>query len=475
MEKNERLINIGKKTFISVVILLLALMAVSIALTYILPKGEYGTVIIDGVETIDYENYIPLEGLSGISIIKGLLAPFLILASSDGLSIIILCIFLLVISGAFQAMNDCQGIKVIVKRVISRFKNHKFVLVSIITLLFMLFGSVLGLFEEMLTLLPIAIILMLSLGYDSFSGFLVSIIACGFGFSSSLTNPFTILFASNIIGVNPLINFWYRVIIFLVMYGLFELFIYAYLRRISRHPEKSLTYQKDEIKRENLFKDEIIPNEKKIFWSYVIFFIFSLGIIVTFSLVDSLRDYTIPALIIVFLFGGIIASLISTNNDYKATFKSFLMGILSALPTVVFVLLASSIKYILIEGKVLPSITHTINDLVSNSNIYVTALILFVIILVLEFFISSSTAKAIFVMSILGVLSLGLTKEMQVLIYTFADGYTNLLFPTSPVLLIGLSMVGVPYFKWLKRSWPLFTITFILVIGFILLGIVVCY
>ena len=76
MEKNERLINIGKKTFISVVILLLALMAVSIALTYILPKGEYGPVIIDGVETIDYENYIPLEGPSGISIIKGLLAPF---------------------------------------------------------------------------------------------------------------------------------------------------------------------------------------------------------------------------------------------------------------------------------------------------------------------------------------------------------------------------------------------------------------
>lgn len=475
MEKNERLINIGKKTFISVVILLLALMAVSIALTYVLPKGEYGTVIIDGVETIDYENYIPLEGLSGISIIKGLLAPFLILASSDGLSIIILCIFLLVISGAFQAMNDCQGIKVIVKRVISRFKNHKFVLVSIITLLFMLFGSVLGLFEEMLTLLPIAIILMLSLGYDSFSGFLVSIIACGFGFSSSLTNPFTILFASNIIGVNPLINFWYRIIIFLVMYGLFELFIYAYLRRISRHPEKSLTYQKDEMKRENLFKDEIIPNEKKIFWSYVIFFIFSSGIIVTFSLVDSLRDYTIPALIIVFLFGGIIASLISTNNDYKATFKSFLMGILSALPTVVFVLLASSIKYILIEGKVLPSITHTINDLVSNSNIYVTALILFVIILVLEFFISSSTAKAIFVMSILGVLSLGLTKEMQVLIYTFADGYTNLLFPTSPVLLIGLSMVGVPYFKWLKKSWGLFLVTFLLVVGFIFLGIIVNY
>ena len=97
------------------------------------------------------------------------------------------------------------------------------------------------------------------------------------------------------------------------------------------------------------------------------------------------------------------------------------------------------------------------------------------IILVLEFFISSSTAKAIFVMGILSILSLGLSKEMIVLIYTFGDGYTNLLFPTSPVLLIGLSMIGVSYFKWLKKSIPFFLITFALVIAFIFLGIVIGY
>ena len=78
-------------------------------------------------------------------------------------------------------------------------------------------------------------------------------------------------------------------------------------------------------------------------------------------------------------------------------------------------------------------------------------------------------------MSVLGVLNLGLTKEMQVLIYTFADGYTNLLFPTSPVMLIGLSMIEVSYFKWLKKSWPLFLVTFSLVIGFLMFGILIRY
>ena len=137
--------------------------------------------------------------------------------------------------------------------------------------------------------------------------------------------------------------------------------------------------------------------------------------------------------------------------------------------------MASAIKYVLVEGKVLPTITHEINAITSSGNPYSIALVLFAIVLALEFFISSSTAKAIFVMAVLSVLSLPLTGEMLVLIYTFADGYTNLLFPTSPVLLIGLSMIGVSYFKWLKKSWALFLITFALVIGFILLGIVISY
>ena len=175
------------------------------------------------------------------------------------------------------------------------------------------------------------------------------------------------------------------------------------------------------------------------------------------------------------LFGGFFSSLIATNKDFKKTSKSYLSGILAALPSIIFILMASSIKYILVEGKILPTISNEINNVVQSGNIYYVSIILFAIILVLEFFISSSTAKAVFVMSILSVLSLGISKEMQVLIYTFADGYTNLLFPTSPVLLIGLSMIGVSYFKWLKKSWPLFLATFALVILFIVLGIFIAY
>ena len=472
---DDRLVNISRRTFISVFILLFVLMAVSVILTYAVPKGAYGTTVVDGREVTDYNTYVPLPDSGGIPVWKGVLAPFLLLGSSDGITVIMLSLFLVVIVGTFQAMNDNNGVKVIVGRIISRFRSRKFLLLSVIALVFMLFGAMLGLFEEMLTLLPIIAILTVSLGYDSFTGFIVSIVACGFGFASAITNPFTVLFASQIIGVNPLINVWYRLIIFAVMYGVVELFLLFYTRKIGKDPTASYTYEGDARIKEKISAEEEQKNEKKIFRSYVAFFAAVLTVIILFSSIGTIRDYTVVALIALFLIGGTLASLVSTGFDFGSTLRSFLKGALTALPTVIFILMASAIKYILVEGNVLPTITNTINGLVESKDPYSLALILFLIVLVLEFFISSSTAKAIFVMSVLAVLDLGLTKEMQVLIYTFADGYTNLLFPTSPVMLIGLSMIEVSYFKWLKRSWRLFLLTFALVIGFLLFGVLIGY
>ena len=473
--RKRKLIDIGTKTFVSVLLMLFALIIASVILTYVLPKGEFGETVADDKTVVDYASYIRIEGETGINVFKGIFSPILVLGSSDGVALIMLALFLLVISGAFQAMSDSNGIKVFVNRIIKRFENKKFLLLSIIALAFMAFGALLGLFEEMLTLLPIIAILAVSLGYDSFTGFIVSIVACGFGFSSAITNPFTVIFASKIIGVSPVVNIWYRIVIFAVTYAMLEVFLFIHIKNVEKRPEKSMTYERDKELKNEIFAIEEIKNEKKIFTSYTLFFIITLSATVLCSSLEALRDLTVVFLIVVFLIGGFVCSLVATDGNVKESGKSYLKGVLSALPSVAFIFMASAIKYVLVEGKVLPTITHEINAITSSGNPYSIALVLFAIVLALEFFISSSTAKAIFVMAVLSVLSLPLTGEMLVLIYTFADGYTNLLFPTSPVLLIGLSMIGVSYFKWLKKSWALFLTTFALVIGFILLGIVISY
>ena len=74
----------------------------------------------------------------------------------------------------------------------------------------------------------------LSLGYDSYLGFLICIIGTGFGFACAITNPFTVITASNIIGANPMANLWFRILIFVIMYGLLIVFIFNHIKRIKK-------------------------------------------------------------------------------------------------------------------------------------------------------------------------------------------------------------------------------------------------
>ena len=476
MKKNEKaLINISKKTFIQVTVLLLCLMITAIVLTYVIPKGEFGKTAAG--ET-DYSVYVRNEDQSGINILKGIFAPFLVFASGDGITLIMLSLFLLIISAAFQVMNDAGGIRLLVGGVAKRFEKRRFWLLAVVALVFMAFGAFLGLFEEMLTMLPVIAALCLMMGLDSFTGFLICIVSCGFGFASAVTNPFTVLLASEIIGVNPLHHIYFRLIIFAVMYMLLLGFIFLYVRRIGKNPDASLTLSHDaEIKTSVLASGEEDGAEtgaRKIRITYIVFLLMSLVLIVLCSSLGALRDYTVPVLAAYFLIFGILAGIIATSKP-KEVFRSFGKGLLGALPTLVFIAVAASVKYIFGEGRIMPTVVNQINNLTAGHSPIVVAFIIYLIVLVLEFFISSSTAKAILVMGILSVVSVGLSKSMMVLLYTFADGYTNVIFPTSPVLLISLSMIGVDYFKWVKKSAPLFLANLALVAGFILIGIGIGY
>lgn len=474
MEKVKRktLINISRKTFIQVTALLLGLLIFSIVLTYVVPKGKFGTLPSGEV---NYLEYIPIDGAGGISVIRGILAPVLVFASGDGLTLIMLSLFLFVISAAFQVMNDVGGIRALVGAVSERFMSHRYVLIVLISLVFYCFGSFLGLFEEMLTMLPIVTALCLMVGFDSFTGFLCCIIACGFGFASAITNPFTVLLASEIIGANPMGHIWYRILIFVVMFGLLMGYLLLYVRRITKDPSSSLTLRHDEnLKASQTSADVTSDNERKIKLIYTVFLLVSLVLIIIVSMSDALRSYAVVILTAYFLIFGPLAGILASGSVRKAM-KSFFDGILGALPTIAFIAIAASVKFVFEEGAILPTIVHQINVLIEGHSPITVALVIYLIVLLLEFFISSSTAKAILVMGLLAMVNTGLSKQMLVLLYTFGDGYTNVIFPTSPVLLISLSMIEVDYFKWVKKSLPLFAVNLLLVLGFIALGVVLGY
>lgn len=462
-QKKKALLNISRKTFIEVTVLLAALLLVSIVLTYVVPRGSFG-LLPDGQP--DYLSYTRRNDLSGIPVWKGLLAPVLVFFSSDGLTLAVLSVFLLVISASFQVMEDAGGIRALVGAVARRFGGRRRLLLVLLAFLFYCFGAFLGLFEEMLTMLPIIVSLCVLLGYDAFTGFLCCILACGMGFATAITNPFTVLLASEIIGVSPMVNIWFRLIIFAVVFLLLLAYILLYASRTAKMPAAS--------PQEAFAEAEDPVRERRTRRIYAFFLTAALLVIVAASVLPPLQGLAVPVLAVYFLVFGILAGRAATGS-LRQVLRSFGHGFVSALPTIVFIALSGSIKYVFEQGSILPTIAHSITAAASGHSAFAVALMIYLIVLVLEFFISSSTAKAILVMGILTVVQVGLSKEMLVLIYTFADGYTNMLFPTSPVLLISLSMIEKDYFIWLKRSWPLFLANTLLVVLFLAVGIAVGY
>ena len=477
MNENKNLINISKKSFFSVLAILLSLMVVAFILTYIIPQGEYlrdvnGNIIADSFQ------YTPDVRLP---IYKLLTAPFEIFMSSDGLTVIMIIIFLFVLGGFFQVMEKTNGIKVIIKKLIEKYRNQKYLLIRIIVLIFMMFGAFFGVFEESVALLPIIILLSLSLGFDTLLALGMTLMAAGFGFATAITNPFSVGIASEIAGINILSGGLFRLGIFVIMYLLVSSFLVMYAKKIEKHPEKSLTYEADQAKSHEfeINTELVIENENRIFKIYSVVFIILIFAIVLSSLLQLIFGIsipTIPLMAVTFLLGGFIAGILVTNN-IKLVSKTFFKGMLSVLPATLLINLAIFVKLIISEGQIMDSILYSLATYFEDKPAILGVLGIYAIVLFIQFFIGSASAKAFLIMPILIplVALLGITKELAILAFIFGDGYTNVIFPTNGVLLIGLSIANVGYGKWFKWTYKLQLITLALTVALLILALYIGY
>src|SRR5690606_39057518 len=149
------------------------------------------------------------------------------------------------------------------------YQNKKYKLMYIVVLFFMLFGSLFGIFEEAITLLPIIIILSLSLGWDTFTGLGMCLMAAGFGFSTALTNPFSVGLASEAMGITVVDGIIYRLIIFIIMYFVLCTFLRLHIKKIEKNPESSPTYKSDQEKIKTLNLDNFKDYDSKILKTYL--------------------------------------------------------------------------------------------------------------------------------------------------------------------------------------------------------------
>ena len=472
--KEQAFSTINTKAFITVVAILTAILLISGTLSYFVPQGAYER---DETGAIIMGTYVQ-EGVSGIAFWRVLTAPVRVFATSDAVTILSISIFLLIMSGIFNLLEKTGGIKTFIVQIMNRLRDKGGPVICITVLIFMLFGSLFGMFEELVTLLPLIIVFMLSLGMDTMMGLGACLLAACFGFSAAITNPFSVGIASQYAGIHASSGIWLRIVFFVIVYTSLCCFLMLYLRKIQRDPKASLTYEQDCKRQENLGEDAtaVPENQERIFRVYSVFFAIQGVLLVLIASVRAISGLAIPILAASFLIFGLGAGILVSKKPGQVM-RWFLQGAAAMLPAVVMIAIASSVKLVMEESGIIDTILYGVLNVLDGSNKFVAILLIYLLILFLQLFIGSATAKIVLVMPIVVPIAraLGISPMLVILTYCMADGFTDVIIPTNPVLLIGLSMANVSYVKWVKWTWKLQLFVFAVTVMILLFGVGIGY
>ena len=433
-------LNISAKSFISAILVIFILMILTYALTFAVPDA-------------------------GIPFWKWALSPVLVLTADGNVSLIAVIAFLLVIGGVFNCLEKCGLMKYMLDKITFRYGKERYKLMALIVLFFMAMGSFIGSFEECVPLVPIVVALAIRLGWDALVGIVMSLLAIGCGFSAGICNPFTVGVAQELAGLPMFSGMWLRALAFVLVYALLMGFLVLYAKKIEKPIQAKQAEQQ--------FQDNIQMNRGLVWFAGLM--AAGIALVLSSVFVTALQDYTMIIVALTFLLAGMIASAIAQTGVNLA--KTFWNGLVSVLPAVLMILMANSIKYTLVEGNVLDTLLNGAVDIAATLPRGSVILFIYLIVLIMNFFIASGSAKAFLLMPLIVPVAevFGISAQLCVVAFAFGDGFSNVFYPTNPVLLISLGLANVDYGKWVKWSWKFQVMNLVLTSGLLLVGLLIGY
>ena len=360
-------------------------------------------------------------------------------------------VFILVVGGAFWLLNATGAVSAGIGRFIAKVgKRDKWVLAGI-TLLFSLGGAVFGMSEETIPFVGMVVPLMLSLGYDAFMGMLIVYVAANVGFSSAFLNPFTVGIAQGMADLPLFSGMGYRIFCWAVLTLLLIIFVLIYARKTRTNVSAASL-------------SEVEPLATRQSWILVV-----LGLTVVMLIVGvTCWEWYLPEITGLFLVMGIVAGMIAGFDSGRIA-DELIAGARDILSAALVVGFASGIIVILQDGKVVDSILHAMQDGLDGQGPLASLSAMYGIQAVINFLIPSASAKAAITIPIMAPFAdmVGVSRQAMVLAFQFGDGFTNMLTPTSGVLMAALAMARIPYAQWVKWVWK--GVLVLLGLGFVLL------
>ncbi len=463
--KAKKGMSISVKSFITAIIIIFVLMVATYILTFIIPGGQYvrtddgsGNLII----TLDSE-FLYVDG--GIPFWKWILSPFLVLGAPGSALIIAVIAFLLVIGGIFECLSRCNLMQYMLDKIAWKYGAKRYTFLTVITFFFMAMGALIGSFEECIPLVPIVVVLAVEMGWDKLTGLGMSLLAVGCGFASGVCNPFTVGVAQGLAGLPMFSGIWLRALSFVLIFFLLWLFIRFHAKKVEKPISAEIT--------DNFRPDAKLDKGLKVF---AIIIAIGLATVLSSSFITFLQDFTLYIVALMFLVAGIAAPL-AAGMKGKELLKAFGKGLIGFIPVVLMILMASSIKYTLDTSNVLDTILHSAVGQAATMPKWMVILFIYAIVLVMNFFIGSGSAKAFMLIPLIVPMAqiFGIPAQLCIVAFAFGDGFSNVLYPTNAALLVALGLTDESYGDWFKWSIKFQLLNLVLTSGILLLGLAVGY
>ena len=416
-------------------------------------------------------------------------------------------------------------------RKVTKLQRYKFfqkigvnnIILILIMLMFSVFGAVFGMSEETIAFVVIFIPLSISMGYDSIVGVCICYVAAHIGFAGAILNPFTIGIAQGIAELPMFSGMEYRIFCWCVLTVVGIAFVLWYAARIKKNPEKSPVYKLDVYWRNRVEEQEKEPVEYRTSKAAWVVWIFLTAVMAYFAVVQPFTTITIgqanvslcilPVLAglffvtgffalrksvhffilnllfftILFLITGVLGygwyimeisalflamgifSGIANGVGADGISKQFLEGAKDIMSAALVVGLASGIIFILKDGKVIDTILYGMSKSLSSLGETASVGAMYLFQTVLNLIMPSGSAKAALTMPVMAQFAdlIEVSRQTTVLAFQFGDGFTNMITPTSGVLIGCLGVAKIPYGTWVKWFWKF--IVFLVFVGFLLL------
>ena len=362
-------------------------------------------------------------------------------------------VFILVVGAAFWLLNATGAVTAGISRFIARIGSRDIWVLLSLTLLFSLAGAVFGMSEETIPFVGIVVPLVVSMGYDAFMGMLVVYVAANVGFSSAFLNPFTVGIAQEMAQLPPFSGMEYRLVCWGLLTLLMAVFVAVYAKKTRKAPVAAESAAA-----------QAAPLTRRQAWILLTL----LATVVLLIVGVTCWDWYLPEITALFLAMGIVSGIIAGFSANKIA-EELIAGAKDILSAALIVGFATGIIVILQDGHAIDSMLAALQRGLSGSGPLASLSAMYGVQALINFVIPSATAKAAATIPIMAPFSdmVGVSRQAMVLAFQFGDGFTNMITPTSGVLIAALGMARIPYAKWVKWVWKI--VVALLVIGFLLL------